>query len=96
SPQLICTTPPLTTGLQMLPDTAPGNKSYIAMIQVQEGIQTPLLSFSHCQELAIISPDSPKLILAVTHVNRCTELLLSATTLPSAARDFFLHEFEMS
>ncbi|KAK7085445.1 hypothetical protein SK128_023559, partial [Halocaridina rubra] len=68
-----------------------GNKSCDAKIQIHEGILSPLLSFSHCQELDIISPDFPKRILAVTNVNRCAELSLRATTLPSA--DFFLCKF---
>ncbi|KAK7056542.1 hypothetical protein SK128_023809 [Halocaridina rubra] len=70
-----------------------GNKFCIAKIQVHEGIQTSLLSFCHCQELAIISLEFPKPILAVTNVNRCTELPLPATTSPSVAWDFFLCKF---
>ncbi|KAK7079869.1 hypothetical protein SK128_025785, partial [Halocaridina rubra] len=70
-----------------------GNKSFVAKIQVLEGIQTPLLSFGNCQELTIILLDIPKPILTITHVNLCAELSLPATTSPSAARDFFLHTF---
>ena len=70
-----------------------GNKSCIAKIQIHEGVQTPLLSYGHCKELAIIPPGFPKPILAVTHVNRCAELTLPTLTSPSAARDFFLWEF---
>ncbi|KAK7087022.1 hypothetical protein SK128_002690 [Halocaridina rubra] len=62
-----------------------GNKSCVAKILVHEGIQTPHLSFAHCQELAIILPVFPKPILAITHVNRCAELPLPATTSSSAA-----------
>ncbi|KAK7082103.1 hypothetical protein SK128_017734, partial [Halocaridina rubra] len=68
------------------------NKSSIAKIQVHKGIQTPLLSFAHCQ-LSIILSDFPKPILAATHVNRCAEMTLPATTSPSAARNPFLPEF---
>ncbi|KAK7077731.1 hypothetical protein SK128_000367 [Halocaridina rubra] len=70
-----------------------GNKSCIAKIQVHKCIQTPLLSFGHCQELAIILPDFPKSILPVSHINRCAEVLLPATTSPSSAQGFFLQEF---
>ncbi|KAK7083177.1 hypothetical protein SK128_000712, partial [Halocaridina rubra] len=70
-----------------------GNKSCIAKIQVHEGIQTQLLSFGLCQELAIILPDILKLILAVPHVNRCSKLSLPTVTSLSAARDLFLCEF---
>ncbi|KAG0718744.1 hypothetical protein GWK47_051865 [Chionoecetes opilio] len=68
-------------------------KSCTAKIQVHEGIQTPLLSYGHCMELAIISPAFPKPLLEVKHVNRCTEMTLPSTTSPSAARAHFLREF---
>ncbi|XP_068235531.1 uncharacterized protein [Palaemon carinicauda] len=71
-----------------------GKQSCSAVIQVHDGVQTPLLSYSHCKELAIISPDFPKPILEVKHVKRCKELPLSATTSPTEARDFFLREFK--
>ncbi|KAK7072100.1 hypothetical protein SK128_002544, partial [Halocaridina rubra] len=84
----------MSPALGWLQDTLKlGNKSCIAKIQVHEGIQTFLLSFGHCQELGIISFDFPKPILTTTHVNGCAQLPLPATTSPSAARDFFLHEF---
>ncbi|KAK7079850.1 hypothetical protein SK128_024668, partial [Halocaridina rubra] len=63
-----------------------GNKSCIAKIQLHEGIHTPLLSFGHCQELAIVSPDFPKPVLTITHINRCAELPLPTTTSPFAAK----------
>ncbi|XP_068246738.1 uncharacterized protein [Palaemon carinicauda] len=71
-----------------------GKQSCSAVIQVHDGVQTPLLSYSHCKELAIISPDFPKPILEVKHVKRCKELPLSATTSPTEAREFFLREFK--
>ena len=71
-----------------------GQKSCLARISVHEGVQTPLLSCAHCEELAIISPDFPKPILEVTHVNRCLELPISAAISPSAAKDYFLREFK--
>lgn len=70
-----------------------GNRSCVAQIHVHDGVQTPLLSYSHCRELAIISPDFPKPILAVTHVNRCAEMPLPVPNSPEAARDHFLREF---
>ncbi|KAK4310272.1 hypothetical protein Pmani_018151 [Petrolisthes manimaculis] len=45
-----------------------GKRSCPARIQVHEGVQTPLLSYGHCKELAIISSDFPKPILEVKHV----------------------------
>lgn len=71
-----------------------GKRSCSARIRVHEGIQTPLLSYGHCQELAIISKDFPKPILEVKHVNRCTELPDFSTTSPSEAKAFFLKEFQ--
>ncbi|KAK7026476.1 hypothetical protein SK128_006782 [Halocaridina rubra] len=83
-----------TSRIQMLPNTG-ADVTIIGFchLKVHMGIQAPLVSFGHCQELAIISPDFPKPILAITHINRCTELSLPAITSPSAARDFFFHEF---
>ncbi|XP_068246810.1 uncharacterized protein [Palaemon carinicauda] len=60
-----------------------GKQSCSAVIQVHDGVQTPLLSYGHCKELAIISPDFPKPILEDKHVKRCKELPLSATTSPT-------------
>lgn len=37
-----------------------GKRSCHARIQVHDGVQTPLLSYTHCKELAIISRDFPK------------------------------------
>ncbi|KAK7084020.1 hypothetical protein SK128_025149, partial [Halocaridina rubra] len=68
-----------------------GNKSCVAKIQVYKSIRTPL-SYSHCQELAIISPDFPKPIIVVTYINRCAELSLPVMTSLSGAQDFFLLE----
>lgn len=70
-----------------------GKRSCVAQIQVHESVQTPLLSYGHCKELAIISPEFPKPILKVKHVNRCSELPLPATASPSAAKEYFLREF---
>lgn len=70
-----------------------GKKSCSAQIQVHHGVQTPLLSFRHCKELAIISPEFPKPILQVQHVNRCTEAPLPTLTSPAAAKEYFLREF---
>ncbi|KAG0720791.1 hypothetical protein GWK47_047730 [Chionoecetes opilio] len=67
-------------------------KSCTAKIQVYEGIQTPLLSYGHCMELAIISPAFPKPLLEVKHINRCAEMTHPPTTSPSAARAHFLRE----
>ena len=71
-----------------------GKRSCSAMIQVQDELPMPLLSYSHCLELAIIPPDFPRPILEVKHVNRCQELPFSATTSPAEAREFFLREFK--
>ncbi|XP_068224072.1 uncharacterized protein [Palaemon carinicauda] len=71
-----------------------GKQSCSAVIQVHDGVQTPLLSYSHCKELAIISSDFPKPILEVKHVKRCKGLPLSATTSPTEAREFLLREFK--
>ncbi|KAK8382270.1 hypothetical protein O3P69_015299 [Scylla paramamosain] len=54
-----------------------GQWSYVAQIQVHEGIQIPLLFNSHCKELAIISPEFPKPILKsnmLTSVANCPSL----------------------
>ena len=37
-----------------------GKWSCSAVIQVHEGVQMPLMSYTHCQELAIISSEFPK------------------------------------
>ncbi|XP_050705813.1 uncharacterized protein LOC126991118 [Eriocheir sinensis] len=71
-----------------------GQRSCVAQIQVHESVQTPLLSYGHRMELAIISPEFPKPILKVKHVNRCSELPLPATTSPSAAKDYFHRELQ--
>ena len=71
-----------------------GKWSCSAVIQVHEGVQMPLLSYTHCQELAIISSEFPKPILEVKHVNRCKKLPLPSTTSPAEAKDFFLREFK--
>ncbi|KAK4303511.1 hypothetical protein Pmani_024480 [Petrolisthes manimaculis] len=47
-----------------------GSRSYTATIYVHEDVQTPLLSYGHCQELAIISREFPKPIVQVKHVNK--------------------------
>ncbi|ROT75198.1 putative uncharacterized protein K02A2.6-like [Penaeus vannamei] len=47
-----------------------GKKTCKAKIQVHDGVTTPLLSYRHCQELAIISPQFPKPILEIKHANR--------------------------
>ncbi|XP_066953187.1 uncharacterized protein [Macrobrachium rosenbergii] len=67
------------SSLQPLPPTT--------MITADGSKMTPAL------ELAIISPDFPKPIAEVKHVNRCKELPISATTSPSAAKEYFLREF---
>ncbi|ROT64584.1 hypothetical protein C7M84_017473 [Penaeus vannamei] len=63
--------------LLMLPDTGAditlGQASCKAIVHVHEDIQTPLLSYGHCVDLAIVSLDFPKPILSVTHVNRCAQ-----------------------
>ena len=68
-------------------------RSCQARLQVHDGVTTPLLSFSHCKELAIISPKFPKPILQVTHVHRCTEFPLTEATPPAEARDYFVRNF---
>lgn len=65
-----------------------GEKKCKAVIQVHSNVQTPLLSYAHCRELAIISTQFPKPILKVKHANT----LLSSMT-PAAAKDYFLREF---
>ncbi|KAK4321768.1 hypothetical protein Pmani_007397 [Petrolisthes manimaculis] len=57
-----------------------GKHSCNPTVQVHEDVQTPLLSNGHCQELAIISSEFPKLIAQVKHVNRCKELPFTTTT----------------
>ncbi|KAK4313087.1 hypothetical protein Pmani_015541 [Petrolisthes manimaculis] len=47
-----------------------GSRSCAATIYVHEDVQTPLLSYGHCQELAIISREFPKPIVQVKHVNK--------------------------
>ncbi len=37
-----------------------GGQTCLAEIQVHDGVQTPLLSYSHCRELAIVSQDFPE------------------------------------
>lgn len=71
-----------------------GKLSCSAQIQVHDGIQTPLVSYGHCQALAIISPDFPKPILEVKYVNSCKELPFFSTMSPSTGRDYFLKEFK--
>ena len=71
-----------------------GKWSCSAVIQVHEGVQMPLLSYTHCQELAIISSEFLKPILEVKHVNRCKGLPLPPITSPAEAKDFFLREFK--
>ncbi|ROT77236.1 hypothetical protein C7M84_004131 [Penaeus vannamei] len=70
-----------------------GKKTCKAKIQVHDGVTTPLLSYRHCQELAIISPQFPKPILEVKHANRCAESHLPDLPTPSAARKYFLQEY---
>ena len=71
-----------------------GKHSCSATIQVNRGIQIPLLSLAHCKELAIVSSSFPKQISEVIHVNRCTGLPLPPTTSPAAAKQYFLKEFK--
>lgn len=52
----------------------------------------PFLSYTHYKALPIIPQAFPKPIQHV-HVNRFTELPISATTSPAAAKDYFLIEF---
>ncbi|XP_068230979.1 uncharacterized protein [Palaemon carinicauda] len=86
---------PMSPALGILQATLTlGKRSCLARIQVHENVEVPLLSYGHCQELSIISPDFPKPILEVKHVNRCKELPISATTSPSAAKEYFLREFK--
>ena len=70
-----------------------GRKSCFATVHVHEDIQTPLLCRDHCLDLAIVPPEFPKPILSVTHVNRCTQLPVSAMESPAAAKEFFLRHF---
>ncbi|XP_064116655.1 uncharacterized protein K02A2.6-like [Macrobrachium nipponense] len=70
-----------------------GNKSCSATIHVHEDIQTPLLSREHCRALAIVSPEFPKPILKVIHVNRCAQFPASAITSLAAIKDYFLRHF---
>lgn len=69
-------------------------RSCYATVQVHDGVQLPLLSYGHCKELAIVPPGFPKPILNVTHVNRCSELPLTAATSPAEAREHFLRAFQ--
>lgn len=69
-----------------------GRKSCKAKIQVHKDIPMSLLSYTHCKALVIIPQAFPKPIQHV-HVNRCTELPISATTFPAAAKEYFLKEF---
>ncbi|XP_068204834.1 uncharacterized protein [Palaemon carinicauda] len=86
---------PMSPALGILQATLTlGKRSCLARIQVHENVEVPLLSYGHCQELSKISPDFPKPILEVKHVNRCKELPISATTSPSAAKEYFLQEFK--
>ncbi|ROT72286.1 Transposon Ty3-G Gag-Pol polyprotein [Penaeus vannamei] len=71
-----------------------GQASCKAIVHVHEDIQTPLLSYSHCVDLAIVSTDFPKPILSVTHVNRCAQQMpASAMSSPTTARTYFLQHF---
>nr|XP_027213220.1 uncharacterized protein LOC113806302 [Penaeus vannamei] len=71
-----------------------GQASCKANVHVHEGIQTPLLLYGHCVDLAIVSTDFPKPILSVTHVNRCAQQMpASAMSSPTAARTYFLQHF---
>ncbi|ROT69912.1 hypothetical protein C7M84_011870 [Penaeus vannamei] len=68
-----------------------GQASCKAIVHVHECIQTPLLSYGHCVDLAIISTDFPKPIISVTHVNRCVQQMpSSAMSSPTPARTYFL------
>ena len=71
-----------------------GKRSCSASVQVHDGIQVPLLSYGHCQELAIISPEFLKSIFEVKHVNRCKELSFIPSTSPVEAKHFFLQTFK--
>ena len=70
-----------------------GKQSCVASILVHNDVATPLLSKTHCKELAMIPSEFPKPILHVEHVNRCKKLPFSATTTPSEAKAYFLQEF---
>jgi len=71
-----------------------GQASCKAIVHVHEDIQTPLLSYGHCVDLAIVSTDFPKPILSVTHVNRCAQQMpASAMSSPTTARTYFLQHF---
>ena len=70
-----------------------GQRSCVAKTQVHEGVQTSLLSYCHCKELAIISQEFPKTILNVKHVNWYDELPLPVLTSPSVAKEYFLRVF---
>ena len=70
-----------------------GQRSCITQIQVHEIVQTPLLIYSHCKELTVISQKFPKPILLVKHVNRCGEQPLPVFTSPSASKEYFFGEF---
>ncbi|XP_068227654.1 uncharacterized protein [Palaemon carinicauda] len=86
---------PMSPALGILQATLTlGKRSCLARIQVHENVEVSLLSYGHYQELSIITPDFPKPILEVKHVNRCKELPISATTSPSAAKEYFLREFK--
>ncbi|ROT64575.1 hypothetical protein C7M84_017481 [Penaeus vannamei] len=77
-------------GSSMTPALARSSK---AIVHVHEGIQTPLLSYGHCVDLAIVSTDFPKPILSVTHVNRCAQQMPASAMFPTAARTYFLQHF---
>ncbi|ROT75496.1 hypothetical protein C7M84_005966 [Penaeus vannamei] len=71
-----------------------GQASCKAIVHVYECIQTPLHTYGHCVDLAIVSTDFPKPILSVTHVNRCAQQMpASAVSFPTAARTYFLQHF---
>ena len=69
-----------------------GNNSCSATLHVFEEVQTALLSRLHCRALAIVSPEFPKPIMNVTHVNR-VQIPPSAMTSPEAAKTYFLQQF---
>ena len=71
-----------------------GGRSCRARIQVHQDVPTPLLSYAHCKELAIISPHFPKPILQVQHVNRCAEPPLPHLESSADAKAYFLREFK--
>ncbi|XP_069978514.1 uncharacterized protein [Penaeus vannamei] len=71
-----------------------GQASCKAIVHDHEDIQTPLLSYGHCVDLAIVSTDFQKPILSVTHVNRCAQQMpASAMSSPTTARTYFLQHF---